>query len=319
MEKNIYSLILDADLNEDFVESFKIRNIDQKFLYLDEWAELYYEEKKTDFLYDYYGVNKKILNHLKIEDYFTSKKNLYVSLCCWKSYIEEVIFNRLLDKDIKFEYYGVDSSRSMISMSVDTLRNMKLKQKYILADFFSRDFRNEILRLSKPYGSRLYSIFNNTFGNLNQTRVVNNLNNILRVWDKIWIDVRMRDGLSVSDNLELFNKYCSSLESESRQRFFDNVFSKFGIPKENYSYYISTRNDDVLWALVFDFIAKFSKKTKFSMYGNEIIILPNEDVKITHIYTYDSKRLISFFREHGFKIIKKYVTKSRGHFIFEKV
>jgi len=56
----------------------------------------------------------------------------------------------------------------------------------------------------------------------------------------------MRDGLSVSDNLELFNKYCSSLESESRQRFFDNVFSKFGIPKENYSYYISTRNDDVL-------------------------------------------------------------------------
>jgi len=36
MEKNIYSLILDADLNEDFVESFKIRNIDQKFLYLDE-------------------------------------------------------------------------------------------------------------------------------------------------------------------------------------------------------------------------------------------------------------------------------------------
>ncbi len=319
MAKDLYSLILDADLNDDFVESFKIRDIDQKFLYLNEWAELYYQEKKTDFLYDYHGINNKILSHLKIEDYFNLSKNLFISLGCWKSYMEEIIFKKLLDKNIKFDYYWVDSSKAMLNMSFETLKNIELKQKYVLADFFSREFRNEILRLSESYESRVYTMFNNTFWNFIQTRIINNLNNMLRVGDKLWIDVRMRDGLSVSSNLEMFNKYCTSLESSFRQKFFDNVFSRFGIPKQNYSYYISTRNDDVLWALVFDFIAKFSKKTKFDMYGNEIIILPNEDVKITHIYTYDSKKLISFFKEHGFKIIKKYVTKSRWHFIFEKV
>ncbi len=48
----IYNLISDVVLDEEFVESFRIRKVDQKLLYLGNWAELYYIEKEKDKLYD---------------------------------------------------------------------------------------------------------------------------------------------------------------------------------------------------------------------------------------------------------------------------
>jgi hypothetical protein len=137
--------------------------------------------------------------------------------------------------------------------------------------------------------------------------------------DKIWIDVRMKSWQWISDDLELFNTYCESLGNKTRQNFFSYIFEKFNIPKENYSFYLATRSDDVLWSLVFDFMAKFSKKTSSDIYWNKITILPNEDFKINHIYTYDADKLILFFEEHWFKIRTKFVDKSRWHFIFEKI
>lgn len=320
LENDIYNLVLDVDLNDQFVQSFKVRQMDQKFLYLDFWANLYYKEKEKDYIYGYKWVNSKIIDWLGIWKYFEDdKKNLFVGLGCGKSYMEDMIFKNLLKKWKKFDYFWVDSSKAMLAMSIDTLRNCRIDKKFILSDFFSRDFKNEIFRLSEFYDNRLYAIFNNTFGNLAQSRMINNLSNILRKWDKIWIDVRMNRGWSVSDNLELFNKYCDSLKNITRQNFFDGIFSRFNIPKDNYSYYISTRNDEVIGALVFDFIANFSKKTSFDVYWNRINILPGEDIKITHIYTYNSKKLILFFEEHWFKIKSKYLDQKRGHFIFEKI
>jgi uncharacterized SAM-dependent methyltransferase len=106
--------------------------------------------------------------------------------------MDKIIFEELIKKNHKIDYFGVDVSKSMLNMSIKTLENFNFTKKFILSDFFSRDFKNEILRLSSGYDNKIYTIFNNTFGNLNQTRIVNTLNNILVSGDKIWIDVRMK-------------------------------------------------------------------------------------------------------------------------------
>lgn len=233
--------------------------------------------------------------------------------------MDAIVFDEILKNKIDIDYLGVDTSKSMLDMSIMTMNKFNVNKKFILADFFSRDFKNEILRLSDGYDNRIYTIFNNTFWNLNQTRVINTLNNILRSWDKLRIDIRMRMWETISDDLALFNSYCESLKRETRQEFFSFIFDRFSIPRESYSFSVVTRRDEVLWSLVFDFIAKFSKKTSFDVFWNNITILPGENFKINHIYTYDEDRLILFFEEHWFKIKTKFVDKKRWHFVFEKI
>ncbi len=203
MEK-IYNLISDVILDDQFVESFKIRNIDQKLLYLDEWAELYYIEKENDKLYDNKGITSEILDFLNISNCcLNSKKNLFIGLWCGKSYMEAIVFDEILKNKIDLDYFGIDWSKNMLNMAIKSLKRFNIHKEFILADFFSRDFKNEILRLSENYDTRLYTIFNNTFWNLNQTRIINNLNNLLRSWDKLWIDVRMKSWNSMTDDLKL--------------------------------------------------------------------------------------------------------------------
>jgi uncharacterized SAM-dependent methyltransferase len=120
------------------------------------------------------------------------KKNLFVGLGCGKAYMDEIILKKFVKTKYNIDYFGVDTSKSMLNMAIKTLEKFNFTKKFILSDFFSRDLKSEILRLSAGYDNKVYTIFNNTFGNLNQTRIVNTLNNILVPGDKIWIDVRMK-------------------------------------------------------------------------------------------------------------------------------
>lgn len=318
IQDDIYNLISDININDQFVECFKIRELDQKLLYLWKWANLYYIDKNVDNTYDYNWITKKMLDRLNVCKYFWNRNNLFISLGCGKAYMDAVMLKYVIANNYQLNYFGVDISKSMLNMSIDTLRAFDIKKKFVLSDVFSRDFKDEISRLSCNYDNRIYTIFNNTFGNLNQTRVINNLNNILISGDKLWIDVRMNLWKWVVGDLELFNTYSKSLKSKTRQDFLCYIFDRFLISRENYYFSIETRRDKVLGSLVFDLIANFSKKTSCDIYWNKIIILPGERFKINHIYTYDAKMLISFFEEHWFCLKEKYVDQKRWHFIFEK-
>jgi len=317
---DFYNLVSDIDLEEQLKESFRTRYLDQKFLYLDEWAQLFYKQKKADSLYWIYSIDNNILNQLDFKNIFSNWKsdsNVLIGLGCGDSYTEKFIINNL---ELKFdiEYFGVDISSSMLDLSAKNLENIWIKTKLICSDFFSRDFKNEIIRFSSQKTNRIYSMFGNIFGNLNPTKIISTLNNILRVWDKFWIDVRLKKWETIWDDLELFNHYCDYLKSVEQIDFFSNIFWKLWIPKDNFYLYVTTFNDSVLWSLRFDFRITFIKKTRINISWDEFIIMPKENMRIVHIYAYDYYKLINFFQEHWFELKKMAKNDGRGHFIFEK-
>ena len=318
---DFYNLISDIDLEEQLKESFRTRYLDQKFLYLDEWSQLFYKEKKTDSLYWMYWINNDVLSQLDITNIFSNWKtnaSVLISLGCWDSHTEKFIFENLnLKSDI--EYFWVDVSNAMLDLSMKTFENIWIKLKLICADFFSRDFKNEIIRLSYDKTNRIYCMFSNIFGNLNPTKIISTLNNILRTWDKLWIDVRLKKWETVWDDLKLFNHYCEYLKSWEQIDFLINIFLKLGIPKDNFYLYVSTFHDHVLGSLRFDFRITFTKKTTISISWDEFVILPEENMRIVHIYAYDYYKLINFFQEHWFKLNNMAKNDGRGHFIFEKI
>jgi len=318
---DFHNLVSELDLEEQLKESFRTRYLDQKFLYLEEWADLFYQEKKTDFLYGVFSINENILKNLDLKSIFTNwkkKKNIFISLGCWDSHIEKFIFDKVLWGWIDLEYLWIDSSMAMLDMSMKNIETVDVDTKFICADFFSRDFKNEIIRLSEWEYNRTYAMFGNIFGNLNPTKIISTLNNILRPWDKFWIDVRLKKWSTVWDDLKLFNHYCEYLNSPKQVDFFKNIFLKLGIPEDHFYLYISTFHDPVLCSLRFDFRVWFTKKTKINVLGDEIIILPEEEMKIVHVYSYDYYKLINFFKEHWFQLKKMFTDDGRGHFIFEK-
>lgn len=317
---DLYNLVSDIDLEEQLKESFRTRYLDQKFLYLDEWAKLFYKEKKADSLYWMYGIDNEILSQLDIKNIFSNWKNdanVLISLWCWDSHTEKFILDNLVLKS-DIEYFGVDVSNSMLDLSMKNLENIWIKSKLICSDFFSRDFKNEIIRLSSEKTNRIYSMFSNIFGNLNPTKIISTLNNILKSWDKLWIDVRLKKWDTVWDDLKLFNHYCEYLNAPEQIDFFSNIFLKLWIPESNFDLYVTTFHDNVLGSLRFDFRLTFTKKTVINVAGDEFIILPEENMRIVHIYAYDYYKLISFFKEHGFELKKMSKDDGRGHFIFQK-
>ncbi|MCK9467257.1 MAG: class I SAM-dependent methyltransferase [Candidatus Absconditabacterales bacterium] len=308
------------NLDEQLKESFRVRDLDQKFLYLEEGAKLFYKEKKADFLYGIFSVNEKTLKELDLQSICDKTKgasNALISLGCGNSQTESMILQNC-DSKVNIEYFGIDISKAMLDLSIKNLKNVGKKTNFICSDFTSNEFKSKIIDLTSKKTNRVYVMFGNIFGNFKSSKLINILNNILKSGDKLWIDVRLKKGDTVGDDLRLFNHYRSYLNSKEQVDFFSNIFWKLGTPKENFYLYLTTFHDQVLGSLRFDFSATFTKKTTLNIAGDEFIILPNENMHIVHIYAYDYYKLINFFQEHGFVLKKMSNDDGRGHFIFEK-
>jgi len=63
----------------------------------------------------------------------------------------------------------------------------------------------------------------------------------------------------------------------------------------------------------------FTKKTEIVVKSEHIVFLPEEELSLMSVYAYDKDSLISFFKEHNFKLIEKNIKHSRGMFLFEKM
>ena len=313
----IYNLISDWDLTDDINSWLRNRYLEQKVLYLQEWSNLYYDAKHNDTLYlDDFSI-KELINiwikwNLEKSDW---KHNAFISLWCWDSRIERDIFKKIWNKYGKIDYFGIDSSRSMLDLSIKNLSKFKdMDKKYICADFSTNVFKRELTQMTLDYDKRIFAFLSNTFGNINHTNITDILYNLLNKWERIRLDVRLRVWTKVRDDMELFNVYNQYLDVP----LFFLPLKRYGVPIENGKMILSTNKEDSLWAIRFDFSFLFTKKTKISAKNEDIIVLPKETIKLQQIYAYDPDLLIKFFSEHWFSLVKSQKKWYRGHFIFEK-
>ncbi len=315
----IYNLISDGTLSDELSYCLRNRTLEQKFLYMNTWAWTYYDIVKVDNIYhESYPLNL-FIDFATKNVFSTDKTMALISLWCWRSEIESYIFEHMKDH-FTIDYYGVDSSKNMLDLSIQRMKNIKSIQKhFICADFSTNEFRRELTQLTTKSQTRIFTFFSNTFGNIEPNNIIDILFNLLKSGEKIWLDVRLRSGKSAKDDLKDFEKYHRYLNNQETLNFFYNPIENIKIAKSDGHLGLSTQKIDYINAIKYQYSFILNKKISVTMKNETITILPWESLKILNIYTYDADGLIQFFEGHNFKLIQKHIQDERGQFLFEKI
>lgn len=311
-EIEIYNLMSDASLLDELSLWVRNRTIDQKFRYTWKGAKLYYNEINDHPIYTNHDVDyKEIISNLDLW-----KNTSVISLGCGNSLTEQWLFNNYIPKWT--HYCWVDSSHDMLSLSIKNLENENIPTKLICADFWSNNFRLELNHLTSEYEKRVFIFLSNTFWNINHTNITDILSNLLKTWEKIWLDVRVRKWLSIKDDLEISEIVSSNSKRKETIQSHMKILKEIWINLEDGKRSVHTTKETYINALKFQYHFTLNTKKEVNIKWDKIILLPWEVLKLYKVYSYDPDSLEKFFNEHGFKLIDKQIKWYRGQFIFEK-
>lgn len=319
MSNQIYNLISDATLSDEFSFCLRNRTLEQKFLYMQKWAANYYDVVNTDEVY-YSAYPYDLFVDFGTKYIFSkNKKMAIISLWCWNSDIESFIFEHM-KHTYHIDYYWVDSSKNMLELSIERMKNIEnVNKNFICADFSTNEFRREVTQLTVGDDVKIFTFFSNTFGNINPNNIIDILYNLLKPREKIRLDVRLRSGKTTKDNLKDFEKYYDYLSNNEMTKLFLNPIEKLDITGTSWEFSLKTNNIEHLEAINYQYSFVFNKKVSVTIKNETTTILPWEELQIVNIYTYDANGLINFFEGHNFKLIHKLIQNSRGQFLFEKI
>jgi hypothetical protein len=316
----IHSLISDAALDIDLLKNLKNREIEQKFLYVsDEAVALYYAKP---------GISRPYFKDSFKEDdfknfflkYFGKKgeKIALFSLGCGNAATDKKILEGALKKGVDVSYVAVDSSKQMLGLANSNLKDIKINQKFVCADFGDFNFKSEIKYLITEKEKKVFSLFGQTVGNILPTNIADTLNNLLGHGDYLWFTAALREGTGKEDDFNVFKNYLNYLSQPKMVGFMLNPLVRMGVPKKAGKITLEMYEEQAVGALNFVFKYVFSKKTTVDFRGEKIIFLPDEQIKLLNIRVYLEKKIISYFNSHNFKLVACERKGNRGQFLFKK-
>ena len=313
----IYKLDSDSSILENLSNGILNREIEQKFIYQWKWAKLYYEDKETNPMYVGESLESKDFIKMWNKNIKSTNEHIaFISLWCGNSQTEASILSQTDTKNV--DYYWIDSSVGMLDLTNENFKNLDVKYKLISSDFTSRQLRFELEQLTKKYDKRVFTFFSNTFGNIQHTKIIDILYNLLNKWDKIWLDVRLRKWLSVKDDLEIVKTVSKDVERPETITSYTRTLTELWVWKNDGELKMKSMKEPSINALKCEFLYEFHNKSTVSVKWDDMIILPGESIKLLRIYIYDAEGLINFFEEHGFKFLQKQIKWYRWQFLFEK-
>ncbi|MCA9459553.1 MAG: L-histidine N(alpha)-methyltransferase [Nanoarchaeota archaeon] len=279
----------------------------------------------------YYNTKKKItsysINSFKDKNYYSflkkfikkGEKIAIISLGCGNGEGEKVILEDLYRDGYTINYYGVDSSMSMIKLASKNLNKNSYPKSFICADFASENFRRDFELLVSNYDKRIFVFLGNTLGNVQQDYMADTLRNMLKSDDILWLDVVNRP-----DNLEStagknFERYSKFLNNPDFINFFKYPLDKLNIPFENGELLIEMRRENSLNALLFTFDFLINKKTEVEIDGEIVTLLPDDTIELINVRDYDVKSLIAFFESRHFKFQDKFSKNNKAEVVFKKL
>src|SRR3990167_3769894 len=137
-------------VNEYFQYFHEYRALKQNLFYFEEGADNYYK----------FFSNKGTLKNPYDTSYYTDFVTKYIKkednigliiLGCGNSQRESRLLKDFYNRGYKLTYYGVDSSMSMLSLSIDILRDCPYENYLVFADFASQEFKIDIKDITKKY------------------------------------------------------------------------------------------------------------------------------------------------------------------------
>jgi len=319
MFDKIYTFVSDPDLIWEKILSLMERKLWQKFLYFNNWADLYYKIRIDDPVYKKSTFSPEIYTEF-LESFLQKKPNAaIVSLWCWNSKAESSFLEKRSDLS-DLSYVWIDLSYEMLQFSINSMQDIKLSdKKFVRADFWSGDFNKHLNNLTRnKIGSRIFSFFSNTLWNIPHTNIVDTLYNLSEEWEYVRVDVRLRSGLTSKDDLNHAKMMKESLMKEARHKFYINVIQDLWIPEESWELIISTNKEPSIKALRFHTYFYLTSRVELKINWKRIIILPGEKISIVEQYLYDTDWLIEYFYQHNFSLVKQSIQGLRWMFLFER-
>lgn len=317
----INSLVSDLELDKEMIDCLKNRGLEQKFLYLDYGAKFYYEAynkpsspSPVDFLAESY--------YELVAKQFKKKQNIaLISLGCGDASSEKIMLKKLKQEGYTFTYFGVDSSRQMLDLAVKNLAELKVENQFLCADIVSEDFCDEISQITDKYDCRAFLFLGGTISNVNQTNIIDSLYNVLKKNDLLFLDIRIRNSLDTSEDLQLFNFYSRYLHDKEMTQWLFSPLCSVGIDPSCGTLNLEMVKEKSIGAILFKFFFLFNKKFVIKLRNDVIHFLPEEKVELLHIRAYYPEDLNTFFKEHNFKLVQSLTNKEirDGFFVYQKV
>ena len=318
---SINSLISDLELDKSLIDCLKNRDLEQKFFYTEEGADLYYgsydhsaKSVPVDFSSpEYYDLITKELKK--------KQRIALVSLGCGDASSEKPLLKELKKDGYNFTYFAVDISRQMLDLAVSNLMNLGIDTQYLCADIMSKDFREEIIQLTADFDCRVFLFLGNTISNVNQTNIVDSLYSMLKKDDLLFLDLRIRRSLDNSEDLELFNFYSQYLQDPKKIKWLLGPLRSVGIDPNCGVLNLEMLKEKSVGAILLNFFFLFNKKVVIKARNEVIHFLPEERLDLLNIRAYYPDTLNNFFKEHGFRLVQSKINQNirHGFFIYQKV
>ncbi len=292
----------EADLERNYlVEDQQTKKIRQSFFYMTGGASAFYAYRDEDF------------REIRWQDEcaFYDRQSFwqkgvplaFISLGCGNAGAEKAWLSCAHAEGYAVAYFGVDSSRAMLTLAQENLAQETFSRTFLLADFSTEVFRRRLGEMTEAHAARIYAMLGGTFGNFEQQEIAKTLAALIAPGDYLYLDVVPRYASETQDQ-QLRDRL--SRLPQNLQLFFDNVLQRLGLRPEVGEVYGSETWDEGLQAWQYRFF--FKAREAVTLPGAEPVTLaPGESLELLNIRAYDPDALKAYMNAQGFAFVDAYV------------
>lgn len=242
--------------------------MDQKFFYMREGADLFYNVVHTKITRDeklilhsddvansFHQANSKPPSNLDQEEQdllvqfmkdrsYRKYPTAFVSLGCGDANKEKPLLQFLETNYPDIPYLGIDSSYRMLELAQENLTGIKLEKDFLFADLTNKECKQYVDDQTQDYKIRILAFLGGTFGNPNQTEIANAIHKFMLDGDLLWVDMQTREEISTESEDLLEQKALSRLSNETLQASNLLPLRQIGLPSHVGSVKLAIGSED---------------------------------------------------------------------------
>ncbi len=312
MNNKIHSVISDFEQEEELVAWLKKRFLDQKFIYIQQWAKYYYDAVDRRSKFVKWAYENDDFYYSFIEKHITKwEKIAIISLWCGDWRQEKETLRKLHQDWHSIDYFWVDYSQGMLDLAIKNLKDIPGKKEFIYADLTTKKFRQEVDMRTKWYDRRIFAFMGYTFASKNQTELWDSLFNLLWPEDYVWIDFCVRTEVSKKKDFEIFKRFEQFyLYEEDKLKSNLAPLELLNIPKDSWTLRMKVVNEDFTGSMLMIYYFAFDKSVTVSLRWDTIHIWEWQELYLMEMRIYSIEWFKKFLENHWFVNIDSYVEKT---------
>ncbi len=292
----------DVDLERDYLaEDSQNKRIRQNFFYMTGGAAAFYAYRDEDF--GEIRWQDECAFYARQPFWQKGVPLAFISLGCGNAGAEKAWLSCTHAEGYEMAYFGVDSSRAMLTLAQQNLAQEAFARSFLLADFSTEVFRRRLHEMTGAFATRVYAMLGGTFGNFEQQEIVKTLAALIAPGDYLYLDVVPRYPSETQDR-QLRDRL--SRLPQNLQLFFNSVLERLGLRSESGEVYGDEIWDERLQAWHYRFF--FKARVSVTLPGVEPVILaPGESLELLNIHAYNPDALKAYMDAQGFAFVDTYV------------